>query len=97
MTNSLSQIVTPDSVFSQIDLGDCEKKLKQLGGLSQDTSLIFLKFENIANSGNERDIQYEVYNPSDYSLLNLSVCQNTKIKMMISVEISDELAERPFR
>jgi hypothetical protein len=63
ITNSLNQIASNDSYFSKIDLGECEKKLKEVNGIDPNISLIFFKFENIENSINERDIQYEVYNP----------------------------------
>ena len=93
ITNSLNQLVSNDSAFSNIDLGDCERQLKEAYGIDQSVSLIFFKFENIQSSLGERDIQYEVYNPLTYEKLNLSICENTKVKITIPLEISDELAE----
>ena len=91
IANSLSQIASNDSSFSKIDLGECERKLKEHYKLDQNISLIFFKFENIGRSQSERNVQYEVYNPLNYEPLNLTICEDTKIKITIPVELSDEL------
>ena len=90
-TNSISQLLSEDSAFSKIDLGECERKIKESNGLDPNISLIFLKFENIGHSKKERDIQYEVYSPIDYTPLNLSVCENEKVNLNIPIKLSDEL------
>ena len=82
-TNSLNQLVASDSDFSNIDLGECEKLLKDTYGIPYEISLVFFKFEKIAKTEGERDIQYEVYNPINYDKLDLSLCINTKIKIII--------------
>ena len=94
LSNSLSQLIANDSTFSMIDLGECETKLKEYYGLGPNISLIFFKFENIGvNPSYERDIQYEVYSPIDYTELNLSICSETKIKISVPIELSDELID----
>ena len=45
ITNSLNQLVSNDSAFSNIDLGDCERLLKETYGIDQSLSLIYFKFE----------------------------------------------------
>ena len=91
LSNSISQLASNDSSFSKIDLGECENKIKETNGLDPNTSLIFLKFENIGSSRSERNIQYEVYEPFNYEPLNLSICENKKIKIITPFEISHEL------
>ena len=93
LSNSLSQIASKDSLFSKIDLGKCEKDIKEHYGLDQNISLIFFKFENIGDSKNERKIKYEVYNPLNYEELNISICQESKIELILSIELSDALKE----
>ena len=93
LTNSLSQLVAQDSDFSNIDLGECESLIRETYNIPDDISLIFFKFENIGSSNNERDIQYNVYNPLNYEILNLSLCQNLKIKINVPLELSDEIIE----
>ena len=92
-TNSLNQLISNDSAFSNIDLGECERLLKETYGIPENISLIFFKFENIESSGAEKDIQYEVYSPLDYTQLNLSICTDVKITLTIYKELSDELIE----
>ena len=93
LSNSLSQLASNDNTFSNIDLGECESLIKRENNLPQNISLIFFKFENIASSKEEWDIQYEIYNPLTYEKLNLSVCENLKIKIEIPIELSDELID----
>ena len=93
LTNSFNELVANDSDFSNIDLGECERLIKQAYEIDQNLSLIFFKFEHIASSGKDRDIQYEIYNPITYEQLNLSIClnQNKKLKISIPIELSEEL------
>ena len=91
LSNSLSQIASKNSEFSKIDLGECERSIKEHYGLDPNISLIFFKFENIRDSNNERKIQYEVYNPLNYEELNISICETRKIQLILSIELSDEL------
>ena len=91
-TNSLSQITSEDSEFSNIDLGECEALLKNnTEDLPQNASLIFFKYENIENKEGEKDIQYEVYNPINYEKLNLSICDDLKIKIKVPLKLSEEV------
>jgi len=91
LSNSLSQILSNDSLFSNIDLGECEAQLKARYNLPSNISLIFFKFENIGSTNGQRDIQYEVYNPLTYEKLNLSICQDLKININVPLELSDEV------
>ena len=93
LTNSLNQLVANDSDFSNIDLGECEKLLKTTYGIPQNISLIFFKYEKIIRTGNERDIQYEVYNPLNYEQLDLSICLN-KMKITMNIELDEETIEK---
>ena len=57
ITNSLNQLISNDSDFSNINLGECENLLKDTYGIDRNISLIFFKFENIEKTPNERDIK----------------------------------------
>ena len=93
LSNSLSQIASEDSDFSNIDLGECEALIKETYDIPEDTSLIFFKFENIGSTSKERDIQYEVYNPLNYEKLNLSLCQDLKIEINVQTDLKNETIE----
>ena len=94
IANSLSQLASGDSAFSKIDLNECERRLKDTYDLDPDTKLIYLKFENIGNTEEERDVQYEIYNPLNYDEpLDLTVCEDTKVKVTIPIELSEDVIE----
>ena len=90
ITNSLNQLISNDSDFSNINLGECENLLKDTYGIDRNISLIFFKFENIEKTPNERDIKYKVYHPITYEELNLTICQN-KVTITMNLELSDEV------
>ena len=93
ITNSLNQIISNESYFSNINLGDCESLLKETYGIDPSMPLIFLKFEKIASSGPKRDIQYQIFNPITYDQMNLSICENTKITLKLPIEVSEEVLD----
>ena len=93
LSNSLSQLASGVSDFSNIDLGECEALIRETYHIPNDVSLIFFKYENIANKSVDRDTQYNVYNPLNYEILNLSICQNLKVKLNVPIELSDDVIE----
>ena len=90
LSNSLNQLDFKYSSFSKINLKQCQTNIKEIYGLDPNISLIFIKYENIESSKNERKIHYEVYNPLNYEQLNISICQNSKIDLMISLELNND-------
>ena len=67
------------NIFSIVDLGKCGSLLKDYYKINENTSLILIKYEKIANISSERSLQYEIYEPYNKTKLNLSVCQNENI------------------
>ena len=82
-----------NSSFSKIDLGNCEKILKEKNEIDEEKSLIILISEKISNNATERNTQFEVYNPDTYEKLNLSVCEDEPITVSTPIELSEELKE----
>ena len=76
--------------ISIIDLGECEKRLKDEYKLKDSDYLIILKNENISKKVSEKNIKFEVYEPYNKTKLNLSFCQNTTINTYIQLELSKE-------
>ena len=77
--------------LSIIDLGDCENKLKAINGISDNISLIFLKFESYYENSAIKNVQYEIYNPiTRQKISDLSVCQNDKIDIYIPTNLDNE-------
>ena len=75
--------------LSVIDLRNCNDILIDVYNLTNDSHLIVLKYENLANDVNEKSIQYEVYEPISFQKLNLSFCSSVSIDIYIPVEVSE--------
>ena len=68
--------------LSILDLGKCEDRLKNEYNIHDNDSLIYLKKENINVKSSEKDIQYEIYEPYNFTKLNLSICKKKKLIYM---------------
>ncbi len=76
--------------LSIIDLGECETKLKIAYHINESDSLIFIKNEKINGKPNEKNIEFEVYEPYNKTKLNLSICDDTPIDIYVHMELSQE-------
>ena len=73
---------------STINLGECEKELKEKYNISKNDSLYILKVDLIIEKIHR--VEYEVYYPflaNNLTQLNLSVCKDIKIDILIPFEI----------
>ena len=77
--------------FSRIDLGECEKVLREKYNLNESVSLLILKFEKLTNVSSERDLQYEVYESINKKKLDLSNCKEIPINIYVPVVLSEKL------
>ena len=73
-----------------IDLTECEQLLKKEYNFDENVSLIMLKMEKMTNKTSEKNIQYQIHEPFNMALLNMSICENTVVKMYIPYKISGE-------
>ena len=65
-----------------IDLGECEEVLKKNYNINANDSLIVIKMDKYnENKDSIKQVEYEIFHPLNRSLLNLSLCQNTKINI----------------
>ena len=76
--------------FSRIDLGVCEDILRDTYNIDKNVSLIILKYERLTTISSERNLQYEVYEPTKMTRLNLSVCSEIPIDIHVPVILSQE-------
>jgi hypothetical protein len=74
---------------STIDLGECEKTLKEIYGINDSYPLIILKVDYFIQDLLIPIIGYEVFHPENKSKLNLNHCKNTNVKVSIPVEIDE--------
>ena len=73
--------------LSTIELGQCELELKNKNNIPQDSSLIIYK-KDIKNFDKTATyVQFEVYNPNNFTKLDLSVCENSEINIYSPVSL----------
>ena len=77
-----------DPDISSIDLGACESTLKSHYNLTDSDSLVIFKIDTKNNEKKQTYVNYEIYDPNDYSLLDLNLCE-TKIIINIPVDLDD--------
>ena len=80
-----------DNHMSIINLNNCENLLKQTNDMSDNSTLIILKYEKLTGIGSEKSIQYEIYNPNIFSKLDLSICSSSDISISIPIKIDKEI------
>ena len=71
--------------ISIVDLGECEKKLKEYNNISENDSLIFIKNEIRSNKSSKKNVKIEVYHPYTKKQLNLSLCDEIPVKIYIPI------------
>ena len=72
---------------SIIDLGKCENILKILYNIGNN-SLLLYKIDTKIKGYNTFHVEYELYNPNNFSLLNLSLCNQSSINIHIPLDIN---------
>ncbi len=76
--------------ISIIDFSECEKILKEHYHVAEEDSLIFIKQEKITDKESDKNIQYECYEPYNFTKLNLSLCSRVSINIYVPLTISEE-------
>ena len=75
-------------------LGECGRRLRKFYNISKKIPLIILKYGHIDNQYTYQNyLEYELYHPITYQKLNLSICQNTNVGMVINTKMDDDLAD----
>ena len=88
ITTSDNQKIIKNNI-STVDIGNCERILKEKYGISIETPLIIFKRDYYNNETLIPLIEYEVYHPYNKSKLDLSFCNNT-ISLSIPVQINED-------
>ena len=76
-----------------IDLGDCEKKLKEKYNISENNNLYILKLDIYIDGYKNPKVEYEVYYPfneNNMTKLDLSYCENIKVDISIPIILSND-------
>ena len=75
--------------MSIVDLGQCESKLKQEYGITEEESLIILKKEISSSKSSKRDVEFEIFEPYNKTKLNLSICAEIDINIYVPFTLSE--------
>ena len=76
-----------DPTISTIDLGECENILKDNNHIPREVPLIILKTDIKSEDLSSTYVQYEIYNPYNYSKLDLNDCKEVKIVVNVPVNL----------
>ena len=74
---------------SSIDLGECEKRLREQEGLNESEQFLMIKLDIKNSSTNATFVQYEIFNPHNYSRVSLEICRNISIKIEVPVILEE--------
>ena len=76
---------------NKFDLGECEQKLREKEGLNDTEEFLMLKLDiKNTNKNGGVYVQYEIFNPHNYSKVSLDVCKNITIKKKVPVILDQE-------
>ena len=89
ITNSENQKNNNQKNMSSIDLDKCENELRSIYGINDTFPLIIFKIDYFSNYSLIPIIGYEIYNPNNLLMLNLSYCTNNTIKVNIPANIDE--------
>ena len=96
ITNSKNELelLNSDNINNQnlsiLDLGLCETKLKKEYHIKENDSLIYLKQENKNSKSSENKVEYEIFEPYNFTKLNLSICNNETVNLYVKIDLSEE-------
>ena len=83
------QLDNQSETVSSVDLGECEDKLRVQEGLNETEQFLIVKIDTFNSTINATNVQYEIFNPRNYSKVNVNICKNISIKISVPV-ILDE-------
>jgi uncharacterized membrane protein len=72
-------------MVSSIDLGECEDKSREQEGLNETEEFLMIKLDIKNKTTNATLVQYEIFNPRNFSKVSLDVCKNITIKITVPV------------
>ena len=81
------QLNNKTEFVSSVDLGECEEKLRKQECLNDTEQFMMLKLDIKNSSRNGVFVQYEIFNPRNYSKVSLDICKNDTIKIQVPVAL----------
>ena len=93
LTTSMNQKNNENENMTSIDLGKCETLLKNFYNITEE-KLYIKKVDIMQENMNIPKIEYSVYsklNGSNLIKLNLSICQDNQVSLLIPIQLSESL------
>ena len=93
-TSTQNQKYNENQNKSTINLGKCEKVIKNNYNISENNSLYIIKLDIEEEGMQIPKIEYEVYYPlyiQNFSKLNLSLCEGMEVEISLPVKIDDDI------
>ena len=88
ITSTFNQKNINDQNISLIDLGECENIIKEKYFIPKNESLLIFKIEKYIEGLLIPFIEYEIFNQKTKERLNLNVCKDKKINIIINTPVS---------
>ena len=85
------QMFSNNSYISSIDLGECEQRIKEQEGLSNEDKLIILKTDIKSSDLSFTYVKYEIYNPRTLKLISFDVCKDITIRINVPVSLDENI------
>jgi hypothetical protein len=90
ITSSYNQNNKKYSNISTLQLGECEKILREKYNITEDQTLIILKIDYYEDGLLTPIIEYEIFHPITKEQLNLEYCNEAKISLIIPASIDED-------
>ena len=80
-----------DSELSNVDLGNCEKILREKYCKTDEDELVMLKFDVTVNNEKSTYVQYELYESNSKTFLDLKECSNSDAIINVPLDLESNL------
>ena len=91
ISSSTNQNFNEYKNISNIKLGKCENKLKQIYNINPNEPLLIFKIDIIIEGFSSAIVEYEVYHPNTKEKLDLKYCEKEQIDISIPVSIDENI------
>ena len=80
-----------DSELSNVDLGNCEKILREKYCKTDEDELVMLKFDVTINEEISTYVQYEIYESNSKTFLELKECSGSDVIINVPIDLESDL------
>ena len=89
--STLDEQKNEDSELSNVDLGNCEKVLRDKYCKTDEDELVMLKFDITLNDTKSTYVQYEIYESNSKAFLELKECSGSDVIINVPIDLDSDL------